>query len=133
MSFKYREDPARLSCFKACSSCLRCANKGSRPECNSCSGCIDPNLKRDPYDYSHRCRCSEGIMQYRLKNGKLVQRHFPSNPYGGKVITDTQTQDERDWHSFIDEKRQEYDDPNWDPIRFDDGSSATDWERKFRE
>lgn len=72
-------------------------------------------------------------MQYRLKNGKLVQRYFPSNPYGGKVITDTQTQDERDWHSFIDEKRQEYDDPNWDPIRFDDGSSATDWERKFRE
>lgn len=54
-------------------------------------------------------------------------RQFQSSPYGGEVQTDAESQDERDWNSFISEKREQLDDPTYDPIQFEDGSSTTDW------
>lgn len=120
MSFKYHDNPSQLSCFQMCRSCFRCSDKGSMPACNSCSGRHDPELKREPHDQMDRCRCAEGIMQYRLQNGRLMVRKFMSDPFGGKVVTDAETQDERDWSAYITEQRERMDDPDWDPIVFDD-------------
>ena len=127
MSFKNAKDPIDLSCFKTCTSCARCANKGSLPACNSCSGRPDRELRKEPRDYMDRCRCTEGILQYRLKSGKLVIRKFESNPFVSKVITDAETADERDWREFVTEQRERFNDPNFDPITLQDGTSTMDW------
>lgn len=120
-------NPSTLPCFSLCSSCFRCEDKGKYEKCNRCSGRHDPLGKKDPYDDRDRCRCREGILQIRLKNGQLMVRQFQSSPYGGEVQTDAESQDERDWNSFISEKREQLDDPTYDPIQFEDGSSTTDW------
>lgn len=121
------ENPSDLPCWDTCLSCFRCENKGQYAQCNRCSGRHDPEGHRDPYHIDDRCRCREGILQYRLKNGHMIQRKFYSDPFAGKVVTDAESQDEQEWNRFVDEQREKLDDPNFDPIQFDDGSSTRDF------
>lgn len=79
----------------------------------------------DSGDRDDACRCKEGILQMRLKSGRLVKRKYESSPFGGSVKTDVETQDERDWNSYVADQRELRDDPEYDPIRFDDGSGAS--------
>lgn len=122
-------NPSEKNCWKTCGSCWRCADKGKYPaKCGSCSGRNDPYERRshDPDDY---CRCTEGILQIVTKDGRFIQRKFQSSPFATKVYTDAETEDERDWNAYLNEKREQLDDPNFDPLRFDDGSSVAEWTR----
>lgn len=121
------ENPSTLPCFSTCASCFRCENKGQYDKCNRCSGRHDPEGQRDPYHIDDRCRCSEGILQYRLKNGHMIMRHFHSDPFAGKVVTDAESQDEKEWNAYVDEQREKYNNPDWDPVTFDDGTSTRDF------
>jgi hypothetical protein len=89
-------------------------------------------LRLDPYDIDDRCRCAEGVLQFRVKDGRLLKKNFMSNPFAGKVITDAETPDERDWNQYIKERREQLDDPNYDPVRFEDGESTYDWTQRQR-
>lgn len=121
------ENPSTLPCWSTCASCFRCENKGTRPECEKCSGRHDPVGQRDPYDVDDKCRCKEGILQYRLKNGMMIKRKFESNPFAGRVMTDAETQDEIEWRQYVQEQREKMDDPTFDPVQFDDGTSTLDF------
>lgn len=121
------ENPSTLSCFSACASCFRCEDKGKYAKCNRCSGRHDPDVKRDPYDVDDRCRCKEGILQYRLQNGQMIGRQFNSDPFAGQVVTDAESRDEKDWRQYVDEQREKLDDPTFDPVQFNDGSSTLDF------
>lgn len=132
MSYNNRENPSELRCWRTCGSCFRCADKGEHPWCWKCSGRHDPKRKRDPYDIDDHCRCTEGVLQYRLQTGQMLQRRFESNPFRSRVTTDAESEDDRDWNRYVDEKREKYDDPTWDPIQFPDNSSVTDWMRRAR-
>lgn len=125
------QNPSDKYCFQMCKSCYRCADRGSKAECQSCSGRHDPDVKRypDPDDY---CDCRNGILRYRLQNGRLIIQKFHHNPFGGKVTSEAQTADERDWQSFLNTAREKLDDPNWDPIQFVDGESTDKWLNKRR-
>jgi len=128
-----RENPSQdRPCYSACSSCLRCEDKGKYAACNRCSGRHDPNLIRDPHDIDDRCRCSEGILQYRLQNGRLIKKRFHSNPFVGQVVTDAETKDEQDWRQYVTEQREKFDDPTFDPVTLEDGSSTLDWTDRNR-
>jgi hypothetical protein len=85
--------------------------------CTSCSGRHDPGRRIDPYYIDDRCRCTEGVLQYRLQNGRFIIRRFPRNPFSGVVITTPETGDEREWNSYLEAKRNELGDPTYDPIR----------------
>lgn len=102
------------SCFKLCRSCGRCDSKGKWAKCNSCNG---RSTRERPADRDDYCRCTEGIMQLVTKNGRFIQRKFLSDPFAGRVITDAETEDERDWNTYLAEKREQLDDPTYDPIR----------------
>lgn len=117
-------------CFRVCRSCLRCEDKGRYAKCASCNGRVSSDRPAHPDDY---CRCSEGVLQVRTKDGRIIQRKFMSSPYGGEVKTDAESQDEREWNSYIEEKREELFDPNWDPVRFSGGQSTFNWIKKARE
>lgn len=132
MSYKGFENPSSLPCWRLCTSCFRCADKGKYAKCSSCSGRHDPELRRDPYYIDDACRCTEGVLTYRTKWGKWIVRRFLTNPFKGKVTTDAETQDERDWNSYITEQRQIRGDESWDPVQFTDGSSTTDWARDWK-
>ncbi len=121
------ENPSTLPCWSTCSSCFRCEDKGKYAKCNRCSGRHDTDAQRDPYDIDDRCRCKEGILQYRLQTGQMIQRRFYSDPFAGKVVTDSVDQDEIEWNQYVDEQRERMDDPNFDPIQFDDGTSTKDF------
>lgn len=125
-------NPSHKDCFKICHSCWRCSDKGRYARCNSCSGRHDPALRLDPYDIDDRCRCPEGILQFRVKTGQLIKKNFVSNPFAGKVITDAETTDEKEWNQFIQERREQLGIPDWDPVRFDDGESTYDWTQRQR-
>lgn len=126
------ENPSEKSCWDMCSSCFRCSDKGKYAKCNSCSGRHDPDMKRDPYYIDDRCRCTEGILQYRLQNGQMIVRKFHSSPFAGQVVTDAETEDEQEWTRYIQEQREKLNDPTWDPVQFDDGTSTFDWMRDNR-
>jgi hypothetical protein len=125
-------NPSDKSCWILCKSCYRCQDKGRYAKCWNCSGRHDPKERRDPYYVDDACRCKEGVLQFKLQTGEMVIRRFKSNPFEGKVITDAETEDERDWNSFVDEKRNQLGIENWDPVRFNDGTSTYDWMRKAR-
>ena len=112
-----RENPADLPCFSACSACFRCEDKGRYAKCNSCSGRQDPKLRKDPHDIDDRCRCSEGILQVRMGNGKLMQRKYPHNPFEGQIQQETKTQDELEYEAYLNDMREQLDDPDYDPIQ----------------
>lgn len=87
--------------------------------CNRCSGRHDPDLKRDPHDIDDRCRCKEGIIQLRLKSGKLLQAPINRDPFGGETTSapTKKSRDERDWESYLEEEREKRNDPNWNPVQ----------------
>lgn len=118
MSYKNYEDPVRLSCFKLCTACYRCADKGCMTKCNSCSGRPDPTKKKEPHDIDDRCRCKEGILQARHRNGSLIQLQYPRDPFAGKIEQREVSEDERDWEAYVNQQRERLDDPNFDPIQF---------------
>lgn len=126
------ENPSELPCWSSCLSCYRCEDKGKYEKCNRCSGRHDPDMRRDPYYIDDRCRCKEGVLQYRLKSGAMIMKRFLSSPFKAKVVTDAETQDEADWNQYVSEQREKYNDPTFDPVRFDDGSSTLDWTNKNR-
>lgn len=113
-------------CFQPCASCFKCVNYGTTSGCSGCPGRVDDLRRRYP-DPDDRCDCKNGILRHRLQNGKLIMRKFQSNPFAGTVKTDATTEYESDWNSWLLERREQYDDPNWDPIQFLDGSSTFDW------
>ena len=125
-------NPLNKPCWKTCMSCGRCANKGTRPDCTGCSGRVDEYGQKVPHidDY---CRCAEGILQLVAKNGKLYQVRMTNNPFGGSVKTDNKTEDERDYESYLAQKREHLDDSSWDGVVFDDGTSTQDWSNRARE
>lgn len=116
MTYRNRENPTDLPCYRGCAACFRCENKGRYTKCWSCSGRHDPELKRAPDDFMDRCRCSEGILQLRLQTGKLVVTKYPHDPYEGAVVQQTPGEDERDWNSYLQETRERLNDPNYDPL-----------------
>lgn len=125
-------NPSDRSCWQMCTACMRCAWKGSMAKCNTCSGRHDPLQRRDPTDIDDYCRCREGILQFRLQTGKMIQRRYKSDPYGGKVRTDAETKDEQEWNQYIKESREKLDDERWDPVRLTDGTSTHDWMKRQR-
>jgi len=124
-------NPSEKSCFKGCMSCGRCEKKGDYAKCRNCSGRHDDKGQRVPVvdDY---CRCAEGIMQWVTDEGKMVGFRYRSNPYAGTIKYETQSGDESDWESYLNDTRERLDDPNWDPIQFNDGQSADEWTKKNR-
>lgn len=108
-------DPAKKRCFNGCLSCFRCANKGMKTECDSCSGRPDPAGQRIPCRDDF-CDCRNGVMRWLTKEGRLVVRKYMSNPFMGTVQTDAKTKDEEDWNSYLAEKREKLNDPEWNPI-----------------
>ena len=67
------------------------------------------------------------------KQNRLIIRRFKSNPFRGSITTDAVNPDERDWNAFVTEKREQFNDPMYDPLRFSDkGGSVTDWMNKDR-
>lgn len=112
-----REDPADLPCFKACTACYRCSDKGKYAKCSGCSGRHDPKLRRDPYDDRDQCRCSEGILQIRMKNGKLAQYKYPHNPFAGNIQSESRTKDEEEYDDYVNMMREKLDDPYYDPVQ----------------
>ena len=131
MSYAHRENPAELSCFRACKACARCEDKGRYARCNWCSGRHDPELRRDPYDEDDHCRCTEGILQWRTQEGRFIQIKYPHNPFAGKVELEPKSQDELDWEMYLEQQRERFNDPEYDPITID-GKSATDWANENR-
>lgn len=112
-------NPSDKSCWKTCPSCFKCENRRRNyGVCGSCSGKHDPygHYYPDPDDY---CDCVNGILRHRTASGRLIVRKFMSNPYAGSVRTDAETQDERDWNSFIAEQRELRHDPTFNPIQIE--------------
>lgn len=124
-------NPRDRSCFVGCASCFRCEKRASSacPIPNGCSGRPDEEGVRVPHP-DDLCRCKEGNMQWVTRDGKVLRRRFTSSPFASKVITDSHTQDDRDWNAFVTEKREALNDENWDPLQFHDGTSVTNWTRK---
>ena len=123
--------PQDKRCFVPCPSCFRCSDYRVKAECASCPGRLDTERRRypDPDDF---CDCKNGVLRYRLRTGKLVMRRFESSPFEATVKTDAVSEYEADWNRFIQQKREELDDPGWDPIRFLDGMSTFDWNKLNR-
>lgn len=126
-------NPSSKWCYVTCKACTRCDAKGTYAKCNSCSGRHDPQGKWDPYDIDDKCRCTEGILQIRLQNGKLIGTKYPGDPFGGTVTTEQRSADEEDWNSYLKDQREILNDEHWDPVQFTDGSSTFDWVKRNRE
>lgn len=119
-------DPFTRSCWETCGSCGRCSRKGTRSQCVGCSGRVDEYGQKVPH-IDDRCRCTEGILQLVNKEGKMYQVRLPNNPFKGKVTHEKKTQDEQDYESYLKEERERRDNPTWDPVMFEDGTSTQDW------
>ena len=109
----------RRSCWNPCKSCMRCEDRKKYAKCASCTGRVDRLREREP-DPDDYCRCKEGILQIVTKKGMMVQRKFLSDPYKGKVTTDAESEDEADWNQYVAEKREQLDDPSFNPIQITD-------------
>ena len=114
-------NPATRPCFELCTSCMRCDARFARTgtPCHNCSGRPDADGQKVPHrdDY---CECKKGVLRWVTQKDQLIIRRFQSNPFGGKVTTDAESQDEKDWNQYVAEKREELNDPHWDPIRIYD-------------
>src|SRR5688572_13641673 len=115
------KDPVTRPCWVGCSSCFRCEKKGTSacPYPTQCSGRRDKQGVREPHADDF-CDCKNGVMRWVTQEARVIVRRFESNPFKGKVHTDAKTEDERDWNSFVSEKREQLSDPNWDPIKIVD-------------
>lgn len=117
MSYKYRENPVNLPCWETCTACGRCKNKGRYAKCQSCSGRNDPTCAKDPHPDDF-CDCRNGILRWITKQGRLIIVKYKSNPYKTDIYKNHQTQDERDYESYLNDMRERLDDPTYDPIEF---------------
>lgn len=126
-------NPSDRNCWETCSSCRRCSNKGLHAKCSSCSGRHDPDGRFDSYDIDDKCRCREGIFQFRTSKGHFVQVKLNRNPFGGEVKFEGNTPEEQEWNRYVREQRERLDNENWDPVVYDDGTSTTDWYRKKKD
>lgn len=108
-------NPSERWCWNTCGSCFRCGEKGRYAQCNDCSGRHDPYGQTipDPDDY---CRCTENILQWRAKSGQLIITKFKVNPFKAKIITEKETEDEKEWNQYLHDVRERMDNPDWDPI-----------------
>lgn len=112
-------NPSHKTCWNTCKACFRCENKGSKAECVLCSGRHDPFGHVDP-DRDDYCDCKNGVLRWRTQKGQLVISKYASNPFAGKVSTERETQDERDWNQYLNDMRERLDNPNWNPISIED-------------
>ena len=112
------QNPSSKPCWETCAACYRCKDKGRYTKCHSCSGRHDPFLRTDP-DPDDFCSCTEGILRWRAKDGRLIVSKYRSNPFATKLITETKTQDEKDWEAYVWDLREKLDNPNYDPILID--------------
>lgn len=119
-------NPTDKPCWNLCLSCHRCADKGKYSKCYSCSGRQDPHqrLIHDPDDY---CDCRNGILRWVTKKGQHLVVKIPTNPFEGKVKVESVSESERDWNAYLNDMRERLNDPEWDPLRFSDGSSVDEW------
>lgn len=108
-------NPSHRQCWGTCQSCFRCEDKGRYTHCKDCSGRHDPRGHIDP-DIDDYCDCRNGILRWKTQKGQRVIVPIKSNPFGGKVMAESRTEDERDWESYLGEMRERFDNPNWDPI-----------------
>jgi len=49
----------------------------------------------------------------------MVKNKLPNDPFQESVDTNQETEDERDWESYLQDKREQLNDPEWDPIQFE--------------
>lgn len=89
-------------------------------------------LRRKYPDPDAYCDCSNGILRHRTQKGQLIIRKFLSNPYENKVKTDSVSEDEEEWNTYVRERREFLNNPGYDPVQYSDGSSTTDWAEQFR-
>lgn len=122
-------NPIEKSCFRVCSSCYRCADKGVHAKCTHCTGRNDPTHKLNSDDYHDDiCRCSEGILQWRTQTGRLIIAKIPGDPFKGNVIREKETVDERDYQAHVRKQREITNNPNWSPIQYEQSrQSADNW------
>lgn len=125
-------NPSDKACFEICVACHRCERKGTFAKCATCSGCHDPQERKDPYDIDNKCRCKEGVLQWRHKNGKLIVAQYPHNPFRQGVKTADETQDERDYQAYLKSAREKLNDPHYDPVIYDDNTSTDAWYKQFK-
>lgn len=123
-------NPSSKTCWKTCAACYRCADRGRYTECTKCSGRHDPFLRTDidPDDY---CDCTRGILRWRAKDGRLIVSPYKSDPFKTKIITETKTQDEKDWEAYVHDLREKLDNPNYDPISIDDKYASTHFKQVY--
>ena len=126
-------NPVQKTCWETCPVCFKCANRNrqSGTSCNKCPGRNDP-MHRLSYDDRVFCDCRNGVLRHMTKEGRLIVRNFPNNPYETKVVQEKVTQEERDWEYYLQGMREALDDPYWDPLRFNDDTSVSEWNRQHR-
>lgn len=125
-------NPSDKQCWAVCSACFQCQDKGKYSKCVSCSGRNDP----DGRFYANPdvwCQCREGVMRRELPSGRVIIRQYHTNPFKAKFTSETETQDERDWNEYLKRGREIMDDPYWDPIQFNDGTSTQRWNEGYRQ
>lgn len=124
-------NPSDKSCWNACTACHRCADKGRWESCASCSGRYDSarRIYPDPDDY---CDCRNGILRWKTQKGQKIVTKYPGNPFAGKVQSEKETRDEREYESYLKGQRERLGDPHWDPVQFTDGVSTDQWMDKYR-
>jgi hypothetical protein len=112
-------NPSHKYCWETCKACFRCANKGCKASCNSCSGRHDPfgHVDADIDDY---CDCKNGVLRWRTQKGQLVVSRYKKDPFQGKVTMEKETQDQRDWDQYLRDMREKLDNPTWDPVSIED-------------
>ena len=112
-------NPAFKSCWRTCQSCFRCENKmkydSNYNGCRGCSGRFDMYGVTDPHE-DDQCRCAEGVLQYVKSTGEFKQVRFKHNPFNVRVKQIEESEDERDFERYVDEKKKKYDMETFQPI-----------------
>lgn len=121
----------RRQCWRPCRSCWKCEDQGRYSQCATCPAQVDI-LRRKYPDPDAYCDCHNGILRHRTQKGQLIIRKFLSSPYEGRVQTDAISEDERDWNTYVAERREFLNNPQWDPVQYDTGAGVTDWANQHR-
>lgn len=124
-------NPSEKWCWETCNACYRCANKGRYSHCENCSGRHDPFSRVDPHPDDF-CDCKNGVLRWRAQDGKVFVRRYDRNPFKAKVIVENKTQDEKDWESYVQDMREKFDNPNWDPVKVYDFEKKDAFSDKFK-
>lgn len=124
-------DPYTKPCWETCQSCGRCTKKGTSacPARDECSGRFDKYGQRHPHPDDY-CRCTSGILQWVTKDGRMTQSRMTGDPFKGTVMHETTSSDERDYNQYVDEMREKLNNPDYDPVRYNDGDSSLAWHQK---